>query len=565
MTGGNLAYEGDPPFTVNSAGLRTAFVFDPQTEQWSRQPDMEQGRWYPSQVLLPDGRTAILGGYTGDPPGGIFNDDLEVYTPAAAPAAGTIARRGDRQVENYPHLKVLPDGNVLLAGPGVNDSAVLHPGGFTWSDLPDHDRFRQGSTTVFRAPTAEGSTTVTQLGGFDPDTASGPLNASDAFNSTETMDLSDPAPQWTPDAPLNVGRSYANTVALPDGTLLEVGGANGYDDVYDFWRVDPAARQVELLEPGGSAWKLGPASVEDRGYHSTAVLLPDGRVWTAGDDRFPGADWSPTDTAEIYSPPYLYRGPRPELTSVPETLRWGDELGVQTSGASRAVLVAPAATTHGNDMNQRLVPLELSGTVAGKGLNLRAPASANLALPGYYMLFALSPEGVPSMARWVQLRADAPDRPSLEPDPPSSGAGPGAQPPAGGPAQGQSPADGLKRCASRITLGGNGTVRLCDATNPPTASTSQTLTGTPPPRQAAAARRKRRKRTTSVMGSGRSTIPAGQTRPVTAKLTAKARRALRRSGALRLRVVIEARGADGQTATVRRKVAITSARKKRKP
>jgi hypothetical protein len=35
---------------------------------------------------------------------------------------------------------------------------------------------------------------------------------------------------------------------------------------------------------------------------------------------------------------------------------------------------------------------------------VQAPASANLAQPGYYMLFIVNSNGVPSIAPFVQLR-----------------------------------------------------------------------------------------------------------------------------------------------------------------
>ena len=67
-------------------------------------------------------------------------------------------------------------------------------------------------------------------------------------------------------------------------------------------------RAVELYDPVTGSWRTGPSQVETRAYHSTALLLPDGRVLSTGDDRNPS---SPDDTGEVYSPPYLFKGPRP--------------------------------------------------------------------------------------------------------------------------------------------------------------------------------------------------------------------------------------------------------------
>jgi hypothetical protein len=127
------------------------------------------------------------------------------------------------------------------------------------------------------------------------------------------------------------------------------------------------------------------------------------------------------------------------ITGGPASAAWGDDVGVPVSEAagrpaSRAVLVAPGAVTHGVDMNQRHVELAVLSRVSGNGLNVRMPASPNLAPPGWYMLFVLDSTGTPSVARWVQLRAGAPDAPTLvagTPAPPGAPQTPAAPPPPG--------------------------------------------------------------------------------------------------------------------------------------
>jgi hypothetical protein len=191
----------------------------------------------------------------------------------------------------------------------------------------------------------------------------------------------------------------------------EIGAAGGYVTY-----ADGRARQIEVYDPDSDRWLLGPAQQEDRTYHSTAVLLADGRVFSAGDDHNPlesGGAFSLTDNGEIYSPPYLFRGPRPVIDSAPQSVRWGDDFGVRSdsAGLERAVLMAPGAATHAFDMNQRHVELELLDRAKGRGLNVAAPPSDAVAPPGYYMLFLLDDAGVPSVASWVRLDPAAPDRP----------------------------------------------------------------------------------------------------------------------------------------------------------
>ena len=151
--------------------------------------------------------------------------------------------------------------------------------------------------------------------------------------------------------------------------------------------------------------------MEDRGYHSTAVLLPDGRVFSGGDNAHPyepDGSRSLTDNGEIYSPPYLFKGTRPVIKKAPRKIGWNERMKIVTEGrsaATSAVLIAPAATTHGNDMNQRMVELEEAeeGGMAARAWTLVSPPNAGVAPPGYYMLFVLNQKGVPSVAKWVKL------------------------------------------------------------------------------------------------------------------------------------------------------------------
>ena len=126
------------------------------------------------------------------------------------------------------------------------------------------------------------------------------------------------------------------------------------------------------------------------------------------------------DVGEIYSPPYLFDGdqlaPRPLIEDAPVAVPYGAPFGIRVRDAARAVLVAPGATTHGADMNQRLIVLETLRTRDGVGLDVRAPAGPGAAPPGYYMLFVLDNAGTPSVARWVRVGADAPP-PAVLPDP----------------------------------------------------------------------------------------------------------------------------------------------------
>ena len=420
ITGGNRVWPdqfSNDGYT-NFGGLNRAFTFNPWTRVWTEQPRLNAGRWYPGQVELPGGKTVILGGYTGEPPGGVINRDLEVFTPASQPGGVgelDVVPSASRTTALYPHLFTLPNSNVLLAGPGRLDSAVLRTTDYTWQPLPRPSRTRTGGNAVLDPGPPTGSWRVTQVGGF-PNWKT-PDGTHPATRTTETISAKYPTHGWRSGASLNLSRSYQNTVLLPDGSKVVVGGGTGFTIVNEKHAIDSTGerRQVELYDPATDSWRLGPAQVEDRGYHATALLLPNGAVWSAGDDKYPlepGGGWELTDTAEIYSPPYLFQGPRPRIVSAPSQLRWDDVFSVSVDPGvpvDSAVLVAPGATTHGADYSQRVVKLRVRRVQPG-GIELVAPPKAAVAPPGYYMLFVLR-QGVPSIAKWVQVTPNAPNAP----------------------------------------------------------------------------------------------------------------------------------------------------------
>jgi hypothetical protein len=446
VTGGTLRYDWEVPGR-GWAGLAHTYVFDPFTERWSRQPDMRAGRWYPSQALLPDGRTLIVSGEldSGEQPE--INEDVETFTPTGG-GAGRIDLIGTApSTYSYPHLFWMPSRRMLMVSAYPRDTFWLDPfapGGLRVTDLPDHDQAREWSSAVLMPGGTAGSTRVAVIGGADIDTG-----AKQATAATIVFDEADPGAGWQRGAisPLNVGRQSHNTVILPDGGLVTVGG--GSDGV------DKAAggfprRDVELLDPGARQWRLGAEQAEDRAYHSSALLLPDGRVLSAGDDRFGGER---SDTGELYSPPYLFRGPRPAITSAPAEAGYGDVFGVGSAdaGLRRAVLVALGSSTHAVNWSQRHVELEVVRSRPGQGVDVRTPGP-DLAPPGYYMLFLLDERGVPSISRFVRLGADARDAPELPdpttPTPPTTPVTPPAdppqQPPRGGDGDAKGPPPGAR-------------------------------------------------------------------------------------------------------------------------
>jgi hypothetical protein len=356
VAGGNQVWPDDSPLFDSYSGANIVLSFNPWSETWTQHESMEQGRWYPTQVELGDGRTILVSGYNDAPPGEVYNTQLEVFTRGNGPT-GAVDRApsGDRSVSTYPHMFSLPSSNVLLAGAGLNDAAVLDTSTMAYTNLASKQSQTRDAGTGTLLPSGPGGPwTAAQIGGYD---LNGPEDATDTHPATHTaeqIDASAATPTWQPAPSLNIGRASMNTVLLPDGSMVTVGGGRGYNEDIGSYATYPdgRARQVELYDPRSRSWRLGPAQLEDRAYHSTALLLPDGRVWSAGDDFNPsvGGSFNPNDTAEIYSPPYLFRkGKRPKIKRVRGKVGYGRKFFIRTDSPKirRVVLIAPSATTHG--------------------------------------------------------------------------------------------------------------------------------------------------------------------------------------------------------------------------
>jgi hypothetical protein len=233
-----------------------------------------------------------------------------------------------------------------------------------------------------------------------------------AIADVDVVDLTAHPLTYHPLPPLNSPRKHSNATLLPDRTVLVTGGSQRDE------QAPLATNHAEIFDPAHpeAGWtQLAQAQVT-RMYHSVALLLPDGRVITAGGNPQRGnrVGWEPLDGdpneemhLEIYSPPYLFRGPRPTIDTVASEWRYGSSvsIGSPQAGAIRwASLIRPGATTHSFNSSQRLVDLPITAQSDGV-VQVEVTAEPNLAPPGWYMLFLTDDDGIPSIARWTHLAA----------------------------------------------------------------------------------------------------------------------------------------------------------------
>jgi len=310
-----------------------------------------------------------------------------IYDPATN--SWTQLTNASQSLPYYPHMFVLPDGRVLAASAnrGPMASVALDTGSQTWTTV-DPAVLDGGSAATY----APGKIIKSGLA-RDPDLPGAP-----SVPTTYVIDMTRPSPAWRQTASMAFPRTEHNLTLLPDGTVLATGGSRN-SDVGD---TAAAVLEAELWSPTTETWTVLAAMQTPRMYHSTALLLPDGRVLVAGGGRdFPEVD---QPSAEIYSPPYLFKGPRPAITSAPTGIQYGTVFFVGTPDVARIAtvsLVRLGSVTHAFNQNQRFVPLSFQSTAGG--VNVQAPATANLAPPGHYMLFIVDTNGIPSLAAMVRL------------------------------------------------------------------------------------------------------------------------------------------------------------------
>jgi hypothetical protein len=308
-----------------------------------------------------------------------FIEAVERFDPDTNSIA-RLARSANKQIDLYPRMHVMPDGRLFRAGP-ENDTQYFDASAARWVDsaVMDYGYRSHGASVLL-----PGLTEVLALGGS---------KHHGATSTAEIIDLGAAEPSWRTTQPMSHARKHLNAVLLADGTVLVTGG--GRKGEYG-----RPVKVAELFDPVTETWTTAAAQQAPRAYHSTALLLPDGRVLSAGHDNGRRAT-----KAEIYSPPYLFRGPRPTIASTSEELTYGGGFEIATPDAAdigRVALVKPGSVTHGVNFDQRYVDVGFVRT-GDATLSVTAPSTPEAAPPGYYMLFIVNSLGVPSEAAWVHL------------------------------------------------------------------------------------------------------------------------------------------------------------------
>lgn len=382
---------------ANYAGLRDSWIFDPDTNTFTATNLANEGHWYPTLTELGNGNIWMGGGLKEDTTGAVNTEMFDTATSKWLP--GNQVTQTWNFWGLYPHMFLMGDGRLFYSGahtfgnglPGTgasvynpNTGAIADVQGLRQKDMRDQ------AASVLLPPAQDQKVMIAGGGNIN--------TATPAINLTDIIDLKQNVPAYVagPNIPGD-GKMYVNSTILPDRTvLLSNGGKLNRDNSTN-------VMTASLYNPATNTMTSVPADPIGRNYHSSAVLLPDGRVVVLGSN--PG-DGSFEMRVSVYSPAYLSSTARPQVTNAPAAGTYGQSFnfGVATNNKTikYAQLIRPMSVTHQTDSNMRLVDLPI--VVQNGAATVTVPTNRNLLPPGPYMLTVTDSDGVPSIASWVTIR-----------------------------------------------------------------------------------------------------------------------------------------------------------------
>lgn len=427
-------------------GLHDCWLFDAASERWTKTASLVSegftenyhaeghpndalgGRWYPTLMTLENGEVLALAGHPCQYDSRHYHHLPERFMPNTPGPVYPLTR------SHWTLFRELPGGFEYAnsAAPIVYPRALLLPSGKVMSVTPLGgtprgqliDPFTQARQFIGDTP----PTHLTQLDTFYSQDASAvllPLLPEENYRArillcgmpdAYVIDLDDADPRWKKTAPRrlppaprrfdsrNPLRYHADAVILPTGDVFVCGGCGVF-------RTDAnAVLEAELYHPAragtGDSWEGLPAARVVRNYHSVALLLPDGRIWTAGSTHNGVPDHTKMEPRiEILNPPYIERSDRPVIDDVADEVQPGANLVIRSPHAgniARVAMLRIGSVTHAFNSDQRYVGL--SFFAHGPTLLATAPPNHRVAPPGFYLLFIVDAEGRPSEGRFVRMK-----------------------------------------------------------------------------------------------------------------------------------------------------------------
>lgn len=402
------------------------------------QPDEPHsgGRWYPGAVTLANGEVAAFMGHPDQQDARHRNARHERYNQGAnqwiaAPkdmSTTGLPGTAGRRFLFFPRVYLLPNGNLYFA--------TAMPANFTASDEGPHlsTAFDPFTADYLEPKIGEASGAYAN---WDRPGVLLPILPNDDYRvrmlfvggvTPQRLDLGAASPAWSGTAPRDGSlssrdRRYSNAVLLPTGDVCVVGGVH-------VSRPEDPVLEAEIYSPGinwdtgayssPDAWSAKEAAVHGRNYHSSALLLPNGKVWVAGGNTNANPGDPDSDVTvggvtkklgikkiELYEPDYIAVPNRLQITSSPRVLTYDESFVVEVdrpaTNVKYAALLRASSVTHSSDNDQRFVALVVE-SLSGNTLTLKSPPSGAIAPPGYYLLWLVDTNNAPcQLATFVRV------------------------------------------------------------------------------------------------------------------------------------------------------------------
>jgi galactose oxidase len=408
-----LLANGDLLVNGGSNDLATS-LYDPYTNKWSIGPQMNIPRAYQGDATLSTGQVLTLGGSWYDSAG---DKNGEIYTPSASGGSwrelsGVVASAiltndpaGVFRADNHVWMFAQANGTAFQAGPSkeMHWITTTGNGSITAAGLRGTANDEMNGDAVMY-----GVGKIIALGGATAYQDAGSVTDVQATRDANTINISGGPTKPVKVAatgPMAYARTFSNSVVLPNDDVLVVGGQQHPQPFTD----TGAVLSPELWNPSTGKFTIMAPELIPRTYHSEAILLPDGRVFSGGGGLCGGTICATNHPdGQIFSPPYLFNSngtarTRPVIKTAPAKATDGTYITVTTNSATpKFSLIRMGAVTHTVDSDQRLVPVTPKKLGTDK-YRLYLPASRGTLVPGNYMLFALNSSGTPSVAKIISI------------------------------------------------------------------------------------------------------------------------------------------------------------------
>jgi hypothetical protein len=406
LANGKLIVAGGLAGYTPILGSPHTYQFNYQTEQYEPLPDMASGHWYPTVVSNGDGTVLAVAGINEN---GQTVSKYQVFNPTTS--TWSTEQDSASPFPYYPALTLTVDGRLFYSG--VNVFGAIGPPGLwdakantfsTVPGLPSPDSRDQGASVLL--PPAQDQKVMVIGGG----TQNLPTD------TTAIVDLKQASPSFVSGPAISTPKQYVSAVILPDRTVFQTNGA-GQNWGYHTDPRYPYVYRSQVYHPDTNTWEDAANATVGRAYHSEAILLPDGRVATFGSQSSnqDANQWE--QRIELYKPWYWDKT-RPVISVDPTQAQvpLGGSFGFSSNTPLKWVeLVRPSSATHMTDSEQRLVDVPFTQDPTTNSVTATVDPNKYLVPPGYYMLFGVDANNVPSVARWVLVTYPGPPNASKSP------------------------------------------------------------------------------------------------------------------------------------------------------